>query len=139
MLLHVSQIELEVEKLSCIDSCEGWDRKLDFQTQALHYTYMANHLKKDPLSCKLLRNRKRGICNNTQMFPSAVYSRMLLSLAHVGFHARLVCFTGQKLASLILALLGVWNLDFLHFVIPPLCVSTSLKLINILLFDYIAT
>ena len=67
------------------------------------------------------------------------YCQLGLNAVMVGtvFHARLVCFTGHKLDVLILTLLGVWNLDFFHFVIPPLCVSTSLKVVHILLFDYI--
>ena len=54
-----------------------------------------------------------------------------------GIHPRLVCFTDQKFTVLILTLLTIWNLDFFHLVIPPLCVSTSLKFVHILLFDYI--
>ena len=54
-----------------------------------------------------------------------------------GFHVRIACFAGQKFSVLILTLIGVWNLDFLRFVITPLCVSTSLKVVHILLFDYI--
>ena len=54
-----------------------------------------------------------------------------------GIHPKLVCFTDQKFTVLILTLLSIWNLDFFHLVIPPLCVSTSLKFVHILLLDYI--
>ena len=40
-------------------------------------------------------------------------------------------------STVIFTILGVSNLDFLHLVISPLCISTSLKAIDILYFDYI--
>lgn len=54
-----------------------------------------------------------------------------------GSHRRLLCYVGKDLTKFIVALYGVWNLDFFHVYIPPLCVSQSLTTINILLFDYI--
>ena len=54
-----------------------------------------------------------------------------------GTYTKVVCFTNHKLVLLILTLLGVWNLDFFRLVIPPLCVSTSMKAVNILLLDYV--
>ena len=52
-------------------------------------------------------------------------------------HARLSCYIGHTLTSIVITGLGVFNLDFFHALIPPLCVSPSLKSINILLFEYI--
>lgn len=54
-----------------------------------------------------------------------------------GLHLRLYCFFNRTLSIVVLSSLGIWNLDFLHFVIPPLCINDSIKPINILLFDYI--
>ena len=52
-------------------------------------------------------------------------------------HTRLICFLGQTFTNIIVICLGVFNLDFFHTVIPPFCISTSMKSINIVLFDYI--
>ena len=54
-----------------------------------------------------------------------------------GFYLRLNCFLNRTFSTVVLSFVGIWNLDFLHFVIPPICVSVSIKSINILLFDYI--
>ena len=54
-----------------------------------------------------------------------------------GLYLRLDCFLNRTLSTVVLSFFGIWNLDFLHFVIPPMCVSVSIKPINILLFDYI--
>ena len=54
-----------------------------------------------------------------------------------GLYLRLNCFLSHTLSTVVLSFVGIWNLDFLHFVIPPMCVSISIKSINILLFDYI--
>ena len=50
---------------------------------------------------------------------------------------QITCYTGKKVSIVIFTILGVSNLDFLRLVIPPLCISTSLKAIDILYFDYI--
>ena len=47
------------------------------------------------------------------------------------------CFFGKKFTNMALSLLGFLNLDFFHAILPPLCISTSLKAINILLSDYL--
>ena len=68
-----------------------------------------------------------------------MYNQLLVNAAvnGIGIHVRMLCFLGPKLTAVVFTLLGVWNLDFLRVVIPPLCISTSLKSINTLLFDYI--
>ena len=68
-----------------------------------------------------------------------MYNQLLVNAAvdGIGIHVRMLCFLGPYLTAVVFTLLGVWNLDFLHVVIPPLCISTSLKSINTLLFDYI--
>ena len=54
-----------------------------------------------------------------------------------GLYLRFNCFLSHTLSTVILSFGGIWNLDFLHFVIPPMCISVSIKSIDILLFDYI--
>ena len=54
-----------------------------------------------------------------------------------GFHDRLICITSKTFIKTILTTIGGLNLDFFRFIIPPLCISTSLKLVHTLLFDYI--
>ena len=49
----------------------------------------------------------------------------------------IVCYFGPTLTTIILTIVGMCNLDFFRFVLPPVCISTSLKSINVLLFDYI--
>ena len=53
------------------------------------------------------------------------------------FHVRIICFTSLKFGVFLFTLVGVLNLDFFRFMIPPLCISTSMKSINTLLFDYV--
>ena len=54
-----------------------------------------------------------------------------------GQYLTLRYFFGSTLSTAFLSFIGIWNLDFFHFVIPPLCVSVSIKSVNILLFDYV--
>jgi hypothetical protein len=67
---------------------------------------------------------------------------MYAQLATVGLklggnlNTRLVCFIGQTFTTVVVTTLGVFNLDFFHKVIPPLCISPSFKAINVLIFDY---
>ena len=53
------------------------------------------------------------------------------------FHSSLVHNLSRNSVIVYLTLFGVWNLDFFHLILPPMCVSTSIKAINILLFDYV--
>ena len=55
----------------------------------------------------------------------------------VGVRIRIVCFLGPTLTSIVLSVLSVVNLDFFHFILPPMCVSPSLRSINIFIFDYV--
>ena len=52
-------------------------------------------------------------------------------------HINLICLFGKTVTSVFITILDIWNLDFFRLIIPPLCISTSLKAINTLLFDYI--
>ena len=54
-----------------------------------------------------------------------------------GLHTKIICITNQRFAITALTLIGVLNLDFFRFLIPPLCISSSLKFVQALLFDYI--
>ena len=66
------------------------------------------------------------------------YSQLSVQImVSVRLHVKLVCSLGPTLATVALTIVGVSNLDFFRFVIPPLCISSSLKSINVLLFDYI--
>ena len=44
---------------------------------------------------------------------------------------------GQKASTVLLTILGISNLDFLYLVIPPFCISPSMKQIHVFFFDYI--
>ena len=48
-----------------------------------------------------------------------------------------VCILGEKFTVTVMILLGIFNLDFFHAILPPSCVKTSIKVIDILLFDFI--
>lgn len=54
-----------------------------------------------------------------------------------GLHMRMVCFLGPTLTTIVLTAIGIWNLDFFRYVLPPMCVSTSFKSLDVLLFDYV--
>ena len=54
-----------------------------------------------------------------------------------GLHFKLICITSQWFTKIALTLIGVLNLDFCRFLIPPLCISPVLKSIHVILFDYI--
>ena len=47
------------------------------------------------------------------------------------------CYVGKKVMILTITILGISNLDFFRLIIPPLCISSSLKPIQTLFFDYI--
>ena len=68
-----------------------------------------------------------------------MYNQLLVnaSIDGIGIHVRMLCFIGPNLTAFIFTLLGVWNLDFLRVVIPPMCINSSFKSVNTLLFDYI--
>lgn len=42
------------------------------------------------------------------------------------------------LLNAVIALYGIWNLDFFRYLIPPFCVSPKITLIHAFFFDYIA-
>ena len=67
------------------------------------------------------------------------YSQLTVNAVVYDIHLRnqMLCFVGEKAIIAILTILGVSNLDFFQMVIPPLCVSTSMKAIDTLFFDYI--
>ena len=54
-----------------------------------------------------------------------------------GIYVTLVCNLSRKFPRYFLTLFGIRNLDFFRLVLPPVCVSTFTKAIDILLFDYI--
>ena len=54
-----------------------------------------------------------------------------------GLYVTLACSLGRNFPHYILTLFGIWNLDFFRLILPPVCVSTFTKAIDILLFDYV--
>ena len=67
------------------------------------------------------------------------YSQLCISpiMVSVRAHIKLICFLHPTFTTIVLTVLGISNLDFFRFVIPPLCISSSIKSINTLLFDYV--
>ena len=55
----------------------------------------------------------------------------------VTLQSRIVCTFGKTFTKVLLTIAGIFNLDYFHLMLPPLCVSESTKAIQILLFDYI--
>ena len=49
----------------------------------------------------------------------------------------LVCILGEKFTDAVMILLGIFNLDYFYAILPPSCLKTSIKVIDILLFDFI--
>jgi hypothetical protein len=43
-----------------------------------------------------------------------------------------------KLFQICLGLCGVWNLDFIHYIVPPFCTSISLRQVDVAYFGYIS-
>ena len=67
------------------------------------------------------------------------YSQLVANALMYSVHLRyfIECYAGKKVTVLIITILGVSNLDFFRLIIPPLCVSSSLKAIQTHFFDYI--
>ena len=67
------------------------------------------------------------------------YSQLIVNTVVVGSktYVHLVCFASPKLATVLMTLLGVWNLDFFRYLMPPICVSPSTKTIDTYLLDYL--
>ena len=51
--------------------------------------------------------------------------------------SRVMCTFGQTFMKILLTIGGFWNLEYFHFLLPPLCVTSSTKAIQMLLFDYV--
>ena len=58
-------------------------------------------------------------------------------MVSVQVHLKFICYLHPTFATIILTFIGVLNLDFFHFFVPLLCISTSFKSINTLLFNYV--
>ena len=46
--------------------------------------------------------------------------------------------TGYRPLHIVLALYGIWSLEFLHFLVPPFCVSSSLNTLPMISLGYIS-
>ena len=67
------------------------------------------------------------------------YSQLVVNAVTYDVYLRnhIECFIGKKASLLLITSLGILNLDFFRLIIPPLCISSSLKRIDTLFFDYI--
>ena len=52
-------------------------------------------------------------------------------------YIKAVCFTSKNFVTIVLTIVAIFNLDFFRLVIPPLCISTSFKNINVIVIDYV--
>ena len=44
----------------------------------------------------------------------------------------------SKLFQVFLGFSGVWNLDFIHYIVPPFCISSGLRQVDVAYFGYIS-
>ena len=67
------------------------------------------------------------------------YSQLIVNavMHDSALYDRLIHFIGTSGTLVTLTILGVCNLDFFRLIIPPFCISPSIKNINVLLFEYI--
>ena len=67
------------------------------------------------------------------------YSQLTVNALIYNVHIRnhIECYVGKKVTTFMITILGMSNLDFFRLVIPSLCISSSLKTIDTLFFDYI--
>ena len=103
-----------------------WILNLIFQLMAVTLMYLIVILFQIKGTCSPFNI----IITNCQLILNAI-------LIGSGLRARLICTTDQRFTRFVLTLFGVFNLDFFRFIIPPLCISPSMKSVHILLFDYI--
>ena len=54
-----------------------------------------------------------------------------------GVRVGMSCFLGPTFSTVVMTIIGVTNLDFFRSVLPPMCISKSLKSVDIHLLDYI--
>ena len=54
-----------------------------------------------------------------------------------GVRFRMSCFLGPTLTTVAMTTIGVTNLDFFRFVLPPMCISPLIKSIDVHLLEYI--
>ena len=55
----------------------------------------------------------------------------------IGVHAILRCYFGTTITNVLLTIAGFFNLEFFRMYFAPSCVSSSIRAVNVLLFDYI--
>ena len=67
------------------------------------------------------------------------YSQLIVNavMHDSALYDRLIHFIGTSGTLVTLTILGVGNLDFFRLIIPPFCISPSIRSINVLLFEYI--
>ena len=67
------------------------------------------------------------------------YSQLVVNaiMFDTGLRDRMICVFGKGGTKVVLLLLGLSNLDFFNVVIPPFCISSSVKRVDTYLIDYI--
>ena len=60
-------------------------------------------------------------------------------IQNIAFECKLAEFyyLGKRASTVFTTILGIWNLDYFRLVLPPLCISSSLKAIHCILFQYV--
>ena len=69
-----------------------------------------------------------------------LYSRSIMNTIIINSEYPIteILFQIKYFRTVIIALYGMWNLDFFKYILPPFCLSTHLKQTHIALFGYIS-
>ena len=103
-----------------------WLLNLAFQLMAVTFMYLV-----------VILFQMKGTCSPSNIIITNCQLGLNAIMIGSGSRNRLICITNKTFTKIILTLIGGLNLDFFRFVIPPLCISPSLKPVHTLLFDYI--
>ena len=69
-----------------------------------------------------------------------LYSQLVMNTIIIDLHPPIpeILFQEKYFRTIIVALYGMWNLDFFKYILPPFCLSSHLKQTHIALFGYIS-
>ena len=69
----------------------------------------------------------------------AFYWQMILYaiISNSSLYRKLIQSSNSELLQFLLTIYGIWNLDFLRYLLPPMCITHGTKAINTLWFDII--
>ena len=56
---------------------------------------------------------------------------------NTSLHVKFLTHTRSEVLQFLLTVYGIWNLDFTRYLMPPMCINSSTKAINTLLFDLV--